>query len=552
LLPTATTYKVVFNNTMRVSTSHGQFNRLATSTEDAYNLKLTAANARFSQTKVGYYENALNEEEASFDVRSMDDGAFDLGTLLNQKNFKVQARAAYNAADVIPLRFKTNVAGEHRITLSDTSGVFAADQMVIIKDNLTGVQHNLTANGDYVFTSATGTFTNRFEVVYQQAYYTALQANSCGATIANMSSLVYADIVNGATGYRFKVVNNTTAVVQTIDRPQHWFAFNMLSAYDYNTPYTISVQVQKDGVWTGYYGASCTVNSPNIAATGIMQINPSQCGMTLPTIGTVIATTPVAGATGYKFRITNTTANAMGNNLVQEITRTNHWFTLAMLARYNYGSSYAIEVAVKTTGGYTPYGNACTVYAPAVPTLASCGQTVATATTLVRTTATTLATQYRFQVTRIATQETITFDTANYWFSFRVNVPGYAAGEQYGVRVAVMTAGAWSPYGDACDITAPIATARTTEEAAPSEANLFKPVAYPNPFKSEFSIALATPFQDDVTLVVYDLQGRLIEKQTIPVTLIDTIHIGANYQMGDYMLVVSQGSAIESMLLHKE
>jgi hypothetical protein len=223
-----------------------------------------------------------------------------------------------------------------------------------------------------------------------------------------------------------------------------------------------------------------------------------------------------------------------------------------MLSRYNYGSSYAIEVAVKTTGGYTPYGNACSVYAPAVPTLASCGQTVATATTLVRTTVTNLATQYRFQVTRIATQETITFDTANYWFSFRVNVPGYAAGEQYGVRVAVMTAGAWSPYGDACDITAPIATARTTEEAAPSEANLFKPVAYPNPFASEFSIALATPFQDDVTLVVYDLQGRLIEKQTVPVTLIDTIHIGANYQMGDYMLVVSQGPAVESMLLHKE
>jgi hypothetical protein len=472
--------------------------------------------------------------------------------IMNSKNYRIQSRGQYNAADVIPVQFKTATAGEHRIKLQDAQGVFAADQMVIIKDNLTGVQHNLTANGDYVFTATAGTFTNRFEVVYQQAYYTALQANSCGATIANMSSLVYADIVNGATGYRFRVVNNTTSAVQTIDRPQHWFAFNMLSAYDYNTPYTISVQVQKDGVWTGYYGATCTVNSPNIAATGVMQINPSQCGATLATLGTVIATTPVAGATGYKFRITNTTANATGTNMVQEITRSNHWFTLAMLSRYNYGSSYTVEVAVKTTGAFTPYGNACTVYSPSAPTLASCGQTVATATTLVRTTAMTLATQYRFQVTRMSTQETITFDTANYWFSFRVNVPGYAAGEQYAVRVAVMTAGAWSPYGDACDITAPIATARTTEEAAPSEASLFKPVAYPNPFASEFSIALATPFQDDVTLVVYDLQGRLIEKQTVPVTLIDTIHIGANYQMGDYMLVVSQGPAIESTLLHKE
>jgi hypothetical protein len=115
----------------------------------------------------------------------------------------------------------------------------------------------------------------------------------------------------------------------------------------------------------------------------------------------------------------------------------------------------------------------------------------------------------------MSTQETITFDTANFWFSFRVNVPGYAAGEQYGVRVAVMTAGAWSPYGDACDITAPIATARTTEEAAPSEANLFKPVAYPNPFANTFGISLATPSADVVHVMVYDLQGRLIEKQDV-------------------------------------
>jgi hypothetical protein len=238
--------------------------------------------------------------------------------------------------------------------------------------------------------------------------------------------------------------------------------------------------------------------------------------------------------------------------MVQEITRSNHWFTLAMLSRYNYGSSYTVEVAVKTTGAFTPYGNACTVYSPSAPTLASCGQTVATATTLVRTTAMTLATQYRFQVTRMSTQETITFDTANFWFSFRVNVPGYAAGEQYAVRVAVMTAGAWSPYGDACDITAPIATARTTEEAAPSEAGLFKPVAYPNPFASTFGISLATPSADVVHVMVYDLQGRLIEKQNVFVSQLDSLQIGTNYPSGDYLLVVAQGANIKSSHIHKD
>ena len=543
--------KIYFTNAMRVANDHGHFNRTNTNI-DMYRLLVQTPTTGNNQMIVNYDPETTVDYDLGVDAVAFTDGTTDLSSIMNTKNYRIQARGDYNAADVIPLRFKTGVAGEHRIKLQDVQGVFAADQMVCIKDNVTGTLHNLTANGDYVFTATAGTFTNRFEVVYQQAYYTALQSVSCGSTLANMSSLVYADVIEGASGYRFKVVNNTTSAVQTIDRQYHWFTLNMLPSYDYNTSYSISVQVQKDGVWVGYYGTPCSVNSPNIASTGIMQINPSQCGVTLPTLGYVIATTPVAGATGYKFRITNTTAGASGANLVQEITRTNHWFTLAMLARYNYGSSYAIEVAVKTTGGYTPYGNACTVYSPAVPTLVSCGQAVATATTLVRTTAMTMATQYRFQVTRMATQETITFDTANYWFSFRVNVPGYAAGEQYGVRIAVMTAGAWSPYGDACDLTAPSASARTTEEAAPSEANLFKPVAYPNPFTSTFGISLATPSADVVNIIVYDLQGRLIEKQNVFVSQLDSLQIGTNYPSGDYLLVVAQGANIKTSHIHKE
>jgi hypothetical protein len=543
--------EVYFTNAMRRANDHGTFNRMNTNL-DTYRLLVQTPVGGNSQFIMNYDAENTDGYDVGYDAVAFTDGTTNLSSIMANEKYRIQSRGDYNAADVIPVHFKTGTAGEHRIKLQDAQGVFADDQMVIIKDNLTGVQHNLTANGDYVFTATAGTFTNRFEVVYQQAYYTALQTNSCGATIANMSSLVYADIVNGATGYRFKVVNNTTSAVQTIDRPQHWFAFNMLSAYDYNTPYTISVQVQKDGVWTGYYGTTCTVNSPNIAATGVMQINPSQCGMTLPTIGTVISTTPVTSATGYRFRITNTTAGVAGTNMVQEITRSNHWFTLAMLPRFNYGSSYTVEVAVKTTGAFTPYGNACSVYTPAAPTLVNCGQTIATNATVVRSTAMTSVTQYRFQLTRMSTQETITFDTSLFWFTFRTNVPGYAAGEQYGVRVAVMTAGAWSPFGDACEITAPLASARTIEEAAPSEANLFKPVAYPNPFASTFGISLATPSADVIHVMVYDLQGRLIEKQNVFVSQLDSLQIGTNYPSGDYLLVVAQGANIKSSHIHKD
>ncbi|MBU3681558.1 MAG: hypothetical protein FGM16_06435, partial [Flavobacterium sp.] len=43
---------------------------------------------------------------------------------------------------------------------------------------------------------------------------TTLQSVSCGATLPTMGSLIYANINNTASGYRFKVVNNTTGATQ--------------------------------------------------------------------------------------------------------------------------------------------------------------------------------------------------------------------------------------------------------------------------------------------------------------------------------------------------
>jgi hypothetical protein len=170
------TGEVYFNNGMRIVNNHGSFNRLQTNTEDKFKLNLTTTSnaANFSQMNLGYAEGSSSSYDVGYDAESFNDGRTNLSSMIATTPYSIQSRGNYSATDFVPLYFKTNVNGEHRIKLQDAQGVFAADQMVIIKDNLTGVQHNLTANGDYVFTSATGTFTNRFEVIYQQAYYLSL------------------------------------------------------------------------------------------------------------------------------------------------------------------------------------------------------------------------------------------------------------------------------------------------------------------------------------------------------------------------------------------
>ena len=376
----------------------------------------------------------------------------------------------------------------------------------------------------------------------------SLQSVSCGSTLASMGSLIYTEINYSASKYRFKVVNNTTGAIQYVENIHHWFALNWLASYDYATQYTVSVQLQIAGVWLGYYGSSCTVSSPAVNAPGgTLQLNPSMCGATLTSIGSVIAATPLSGATGYRFRVTDVTPGVTGSNLIQVKDRSYHWFTLPMLNRYNYGSTYMVEVAVKTTGGYSAYGSACMVYTPAVPMLASCGAVVPTAGSLVYTTSMNSVSQYRFQVTKVSDQTTVTFDTNKYWFSFRVNVPGFTPNVAYSVRISVMTSGTWSAFGDACEITSPAAATRTDEAALPT----FEALAFPNPFSNEFKLNVTTSTEGAVELRVYDMLGKLLDARTIQAIDFISEDFGTNYPAGVYNVIVTQGENVKTLRVIK-
>jgi hypothetical protein len=377
---------------------------------------------------------------------------------------------------------------------------------------------------------------------------TTLQSVSCGAVLPSMGSLIYANINFSASGYRFRVVNNTTGAAQTINRNQHWFALNMLADYQYATTYTVSVELQKAGIWLGYYGSTCDVYTPAVNAPGgSLQLNPSMCGATLTSIGSVIAATPLSGATGYRFRVTDVTPGVTGSNLIQEKNRSYHWFTLPMLNRYNYGSTYMVEVAVKTTAGYSAYGSACMVYSPAVPMLASCGTVVPTAGSLVYTSAMNSVSQYRFQVTKVSDQTTVTFDTNKYWFSFRVNVPGFTPETGYSVRVAVMTSGTWSAFGDACEIVSPAASSRNEEVTSPT----FEALAFPNPFSNEFKLNVTTSTEGAVELRVYDMLGKLLDARTIQAIDFISEDFGTNYPAGVYNVIVTQGEEVKTLRVIK-
>ncbi|WP_290839093.1 T9SS type A sorting domain-containing protein [Flavobacterium sp.] len=380
------------------------------------------------------------------------------------------------------------------------------------------------------------------------AVTTVISPSQCGTTLPTISTLIGAISVPNATAYRFRVRNTTTNQVQTIVRTNHYFSMTSLPVYDYQTTYSIDVELQISGAWQSVYGESCLITTPPVVSGGAA-IAPAQCGITLPAISTLIATQSVAGVTGYRFRITNTT-DISAPNQVQVIDRATHWFGLTMLANYNYGTTYAIEVAVKTTGGFQSFGPACAVSTPAIPTLASyCDGVIPNKNTLIATTSLNRVTTYRFEVTNLNNGTTTVIDRNLHYFSF-AQVPNYEPGAPYAVRIALMVTGYWSPFGEACVVTSP--GAARGEFADEQVASLtFRAVAYPNPYAEGFALDMDTTSDERIGVKVYDMVGKLLDNREFAADAIETEQFGVRYPSGVYNVIVTQGATVKTLRVIK-
>ena len=381
---------------------------------------------------------------------------------------------------------------------------------------------------------------------------TQLLAGSCGTTLAAMGSLVRIQIIAPAstiTGWRIRATKG--AEVQTLETIVPHFTMPQFALFDYAATYTIEVELQRNGVWLGYYGPACFVSTPAILANGgAGSVNPSQCNTTLAQINTVIATTSLPHVTGYRFQITNLT-DPLGQNAVQTLDRTQNWFTLQMLTRYNYGTTYRIEVAVKSTGNYGAFGSPCEINSPAIPGLTTCGTTIASTATLIKAASVAGATQYRFQLKRQSDNASSTVDRNTNYFTLDM-VPGiYTAGAVYNVRVAVFSTGNWSPFGNVCEITAPAGMSSgipTIENESVSA--LFNAIISPNPFTTNFNIDVLSSGVEKVELKVYDMLGRLMESTEIK-TPDNNNSLGNSYPSGVYTVIVSQGDTVKTLRVIK-
>lgn len=159
---------VEFNNSMRTNNHTNQFFKNATTIEkNRIWLNLSSSTGLFSQTMIGYITNATQGVDTLIDGKYINDGEIAISSLIDGTSYAIQGRALpFDVNDVVPLSMKVANAGDYTIAISHVDGFFLGNQNVYLRDNYTGVIHDLS-QGVFTFSSNAGTFNDRFEVMYQ-------------------------------------------------------------------------------------------------------------------------------------------------------------------------------------------------------------------------------------------------------------------------------------------------------------------------------------------------------------------------------------------------
>jgi len=156
-----------FTNSMRIANNENQFFKTKAIERNRIWLNLSNASQPINQMMVAYMTGATKNIDRA-DGRYINDNPTALNTLINNEEYTIQARnLPFDPSDIVPMSFKTDVAGAYSIAIDHVDGLFLNNQQIILKDNLMGVETDLKS-GPYNFTAIVGVDTTRFSLLYQK------------------------------------------------------------------------------------------------------------------------------------------------------------------------------------------------------------------------------------------------------------------------------------------------------------------------------------------------------------------------------------------------
>ena len=232
MVQSKSTENLIFSNDMRTADTNNQFIKSSSSnvTTEKHRMWLnlkTDTGTDLNQILVGYVTGATEGVDDGYDGLAYGNTGSSIYSLINAHNYTIQCRSLpFVTSDEVVLGFKCATAGTYSIQLTSVDGLFNGNQDIFIRDNLTGTDTNIKV-APYTFTSAAGTFDNRFKIVYNQALgvpSTTFNENSVivykntdwfhvSTKGISMKDILVYDI-SGRLIYKLNDINDTTAVLK--------------------------------------------------------------------------------------------------------------------------------------------------------------------------------------------------------------------------------------------------------------------------------------------------------------------------------------------------
>jgi hypothetical protein len=199
------TGNIVFTNTMRVGNNNSQFFKNTQTEPQFYYFRINVTNTdgAFKQLAIGYEEGATNGYDFAQDAFATPGAPLKFYSLIGTNGFTIQGRAfPWTVNDQVSLGYTSTIAGNYEIALNDYDPSFPT-QDIFIEDTNSGTFHNLKT-GSYSFTTAIGTFDNRFKVRY------------LNPTLSNNTFLINPNTVNVNSNNNEIEVNSTSEKIKSI------------------------------------------------------------------------------------------------------------------------------------------------------------------------------------------------------------------------------------------------------------------------------------------------------------------------------------------------
>jgi hypothetical protein len=189
----------IFTNAMRSvspATNNSQFFKTSASASKAKVndanklwLNLTTPGGVLSQILIGYVDGATaNDDGLSFDaprVSSVSASATLYSSINNStRSYAIQGKntADLSTNEVVRIGFNTvlNNTVNYTLSIDHFEGRFFSTNPVFVKDNRLDILHNLS-NQDYTFTSESGDFKDRFQIVFNENTFSTTDLNTPSA-----------------------------------------------------------------------------------------------------------------------------------------------------------------------------------------------------------------------------------------------------------------------------------------------------------------------------------------------------------------------------------